>query len=82
MGEGDAQPNAVAVPAGNTVSAAPMHQQEKQGAKCCNCCCDYRRAVIIVAIVFIVLSIMTIIGTIAESAFVNTFPADDDVRDF
>ena len=35
-----------------------MHQQEKQGGKCCGCCCDYRRAVIVLACISIVLGIL------------------------
>ena len=29
----------------------PMWQQAKRGSKCCGCCCDFRRAVIILAII-------------------------------
>ena len=56
----DPEPQVVtAVPtgvAGN--NGVPMHQQEKQGGKCCGCCCDYRRAVIVLACISIVLGIL------------------------
>lgn len=42
------------------------------------CCCDYRRAVIVLAIITIVLGVAGIIGTVASSAFINTLPVDDD----
>jgi hypothetical protein len=38
-----------------------MHLQPKQGAKCCGCCCDYRRAVIILNIILTVLGIFAVI---------------------
>lgn len=36
---------------------------EKVGGVCCGCCCDYRRAVIIVDIIMIVLSILSLVTT-------------------
>ncbi len=56
----------VTVPQGSAAtSGIPMWQQEKQGAKCCGCCCDYRRAVIIIAIIFICIAVISIILTVA-----------------
>jgi hypothetical protein len=43
------------------VADTPLHSQTKQGAKCCGCCCDYRRAVIIVNLIFIILYITNVI---------------------
>jgi hypothetical protein len=43
------------------VADTPMHSETKQGAKCCGCCCDYRRAVIIVNLIFIILYITNVI---------------------
>jgi len=55
----------VAVPAGNFQSSSiPMWQQEKQGAKCCGCCCDYRRAVVMIAIITLILRESTIFGIV------------------
>jgi hypothetical protein len=38
----------------------PMWQQPKQGGKCCGCCCDYRRAVIILAIIRLVFNVINV----------------------
>eukprot|EP00533_Pseudo-nitzschia_delicatissima_P007316 CAMPEP_0116082800 /NCGR_PEP_ID=MMETSP0327-20121206/2920_1 /TAXON_ID=44447 /ORGANISM="Pseudo-nitzschia delicatissima, Strain B596" /LENGTH=195 /DNA_ID=CAMNT_0003573619 /DNA_START=82 /DNA_END=669 /DNA_ORIENTATION=- len=66
----------VAVPA----TAATAISGEKQGAKCCGCCCDYRRAVIVMAIIgisFAALSlILTLAGVGAGAAAMNAL--DDD----
>ena len=56
--EDTAEGNNLAVP---VAVATPELGGEKQGAKCCGCCCDYRRAVIITAIVGIVMNIFEII---------------------
>lgn len=47
----------------------PMHQQEKQGGKCCGGCCDYRRAVIVLCIVSLVFSVIGIINPALDSSF-------------
>jgi len=55
----------VAVPAGNALSSVPMWQEEKLGAKCCGCCCDFRRALIIMAIISIISAVVGVFsGTI------------------
>ena len=53
----------VTIPTGDVV---PMGQQAKVGAKCCGCCCDYRRALIIVAIIGFALSLYELTLAIAE----------------
>lgn len=70
----------MAIPAGNTDSSVPMWQQEKQGAKCCGCCCDYRRAVIAVAIISICVGIGTVMLIIAAASMpaYATSNIDDD----
>jgi hypothetical protein len=68
----------VAVPTGNATSNVPMWQQEKEGAKCCGCCCDYRRAVIIIAIITICISLGAIILTVASSVSTTQIDIDDD----
>jgi hypothetical protein len=70
--------SSVAIPAGNATSSVPMWQQEKQGAKCCGCCCDYRRAVIVVAIIGIVFSVINVITILTVSTIGATGAIDDD----
>lgn len=53
---------AVPLASGDNGGTTPMWQQEKQGSKCCFCCCDFRRAVIIINIVSILLGILGILG--------------------
>jgi hypothetical protein len=50
-----AQPGSsvVTIPAGYDASGVPIWQQQNQGAECCGCCCDFRRAVIFVSIISI-----------------------------
>lgn len=68
----------VAVPVGSS-SDIPMWQQPKQGAKCCGCCCDYRRAVIVIAIITICVSIGTIILVVASATYPTaSVQVDDD----
>ncbi|OEU09325.1 hypothetical protein FRACYDRAFT_248762 [Fragilariopsis cylindrus CCMP1102] len=54
--------------------AIGMDDQEKQGAKCCFCCCDYRRAVVVMSIlrfIFYGIDIISIaIGIAGAEAFV------------
>jgi len=45
-----------------------MRDQGKQGAKCCFCCCDYRRAVVAISIVYIVFYVIDIILIATGSA--------------
>jgi len=58
--------------------AIPMHQQEKQGAKCCGCCCDYRRAVIIIAIIFICVTAISLIFAVLAVSLPGVSNFDDD----
>eukprot|EP00525_Craspedostauros_australis_P001667 CAMPEP_0198108982 /NCGR_PEP_ID=MMETSP1442-20131203/994_1 /TAXON_ID= /ORGANISM="Craspedostauros australis, Strain CCMP3328" /LENGTH=121 /DNA_ID=CAMNT_0043764415 /DNA_START=93 /DNA_END=455 /DNA_ORIENTATION=- len=46
-------------PSSMGIDNIPMHDQPKMGAKCCGCCCDFRRAVIVVMIISMVLSFLT-----------------------
>lgn len=70
---------AVAIPAGNASTSVPMWQQEKQGAKCCGCCCDYRRAVIVLAIINICVSLGYVITALAAASIPGTnMNLDDD----
>jgi len=57
----------VAIPAGNAPSSVPMWQQEKLGGKCCGCCCDYRRAVIIIAILSLISAALS--GILSQRVF-------------
>lgn len=57
-----------------------MNLQEKQGAKCCGCCCDYRRAVVVVAILWLILSIATLIGAFFPLPAVAIGYDDDEVQ--
>jgi len=77
----------VGVPIASTTSvgyssSVPMYQgQEKQGSKCCGCCCDFRRAVIVVNIIFIVLGIISIISALANTGYIRSDFDDDQVED-
>jgi hypothetical protein len=76
---GSAPPgSSVAIPAGNAASSVPMWQQEKVGAKCCGCCCDYRRAVIVVAIIGIVFGVINVITLVTVSSIGFTGAIEDD----
>jgi hypothetical protein len=69
----------VAIPDGNAAVGVPMWQQAKQGAKCCGCCCDYRRAVIILAVINLVISIIYIILVITAASIPGVeINIDDD----
>ena len=70
--------SSVAIPAGNAASSVPMWQQEKVGAKCCGCCCDYRRAVIVVTIIGIVVGVMNLITILTVSAVGAAGAIEDD----
>jgi len=76
------QSNVYAGTGGNT-SGVPIYEQEKQGAKCCGCCCDYRRAVIVINIIFIIIGVMNILGTITNSQIIRNGQDfnDDAVED-
>jgi hypothetical protein len=41
---------------GVVVEATPIEDQEKVGDKCCGCCCDFRRAVVVLSIIGIVIN--------------------------
>jgi len=44
-----------------TASQVYMADEPKQGSKCCGCCCDFRRAVIIMNIILVVLELFVLI---------------------
>ena len=71
--------SAVSIPAGD--NDIPMGQQEKVGAKCCGCFCDYRRALIVVVIIGIILSVINLIMTLNAisdaSSTVSSYIPDD-----
>ena len=71
--------SAVAIPAGN--NDVPMRQQAKVGAKCCGCFCDYRRALIVVALIGIALSVISLIMSLKAisdaSSTVSSYVTDD-----
>ena len=70
----------VAVPMGEAKTNVPMWQQEKQGAKCCGCCCDYRRAVIVLAVINICISIGYLVFIFVLAAIPGVqVNVDDDV---
>lgn len=59
-----------------TSTDVPMHLQSKIGSKCCGCCCDFRRAVIILNIIFICFYIISLINLLlfnpaAELAYIG-----------
>jgi len=60
---------AVAIPVASPAAMAiNMRDQEKQGAKCCFCCCDYRRAVVAISVIFIIFYVISIILIATGSA--------------
>lgn len=70
------------------VTATPVAvsaSDEKQGAICCGCCCDYRRAVIVLAILGIVSQainfILAIVGVTVGSSVAADIEGDDDVME-
>eukprot|EP00529_Nitzschia_sp_RCC80_P031977 CAMPEP_0113459552 /NCGR_PEP_ID=MMETSP0014_2-20120614/10514_1 /TAXON_ID=2857 /ORGANISM="Nitzschia sp." /LENGTH=218 /DNA_ID=CAMNT_0000351145 /DNA_START=91 /DNA_END=747 /DNA_ORIENTATION=+ /assembly_acc=CAM_ASM_000159 len=69
--------------AGASGSNLPMYQQEKVGQRCCGCCCDYRRACIIVGIIFAIYNgivlVLSIIGTSVPGTVNNV--NDDQAQD-
>ena len=69
--------SAVAVPAGSPPPSIPVWQEEKKGGKCCGCCCDYRRAVIILSIIGIVIGVL---GMILRPYRQTATFADDDLE--
>jgi hypothetical protein len=76
----DAVADAVAdVVALNT--AAPEDTGEKQGLKCCGCCCDFRRAVIVMALIGIVISVISLILLVSGAAVMGVAAANanDDI---
>jgi hypothetical protein len=61
------------------VADTPMHSQTKQGSKCCGCCCDYRRAVIILNVLFIISNVINvIIYTQGNQVILRGLDLDDD----
>jgi len=70
---------AVAIPVADAAELA-MKDQEKQGAKCCFCCCDYRRAVVAMSIGYIIYHIIMII--LSATGSVGSFIVHDVFDDF
>ena len=60
------------------VSTTPMYHQEKVGAKCCGCCCDYRRAVIVIAILFIIWTAIALVLNVTASVTPSLNNINDD----
>jgi len=77
--------SSMTLPAGNALSSSdvPMWRQEKQGAKCCGCCCDYRRAVIMIAVTTLFFSFFTVLGVILEWSFtgVSSPNIDNEIKE-
>jgi len=77
--------SSVAVPPGNAQlsSDIPMWQRKKRGAKCCGCCCDYRRAVIMIAIMTLFFSFFTVPGVILDWSLpgVSSANIDNDIKE-
>jgi hypothetical protein len=63
-------------------SGVAMHVEQKEGAICCGCCCDYRRAVIIGNSFFIGFALFTMLVQSAAPALIEeTFTDDEFVGD-
>ena len=79
-----AVPTGAPVPAYNVDMGMGMHKQEKQGSKCCGCCCDFRRAVIILAIIFIIFNILSLTASLSAFAIPGSVIGvdDDEVLEF
>jgi hypothetical protein len=74
----DKTDNKVAVPTAEAVDVTG----EKQGAKCCGCCCDYRRCVIVLAVIGIVYYAVILVLVAVGVGFGATVAAnaeDDDI---
>jgi len=54
-----------------------LNDREKKGSKCCGCCCDMRRAVLVVSVIQIILSIIS--GIMALNG--NTYAIDTEDYD-
>ena len=65
-----------------TTPPLPLHEQPKQGSKCCGCCCDYRRAVIIVNFVSLLLNIMGMIAYFGSTVVVVEQGYIDSIEGF
>jgi hypothetical protein len=76
--EKEATATAVAIASPTANSGTPMRQQEKQGAKCCGCCCDYRRATIAISIISIILGMAALVEALAAIASVALLNVNDD----
>jgi len=78
---GASNTTAFAVPAGDS-GDLPMWRQEKLGAKCCGCCCDYRRAVIVIAVITICICLgyIIVVFTAASVPTAGTTITDDQVQ--
>ena len=80
-----AMPGTVLPPTGSMMTGvtpipAPlaMHMQAKKGSKCCGCCCDFRRAVIIVNVINLVLGVIGLVVYVGGSLTSKTVPINDD----
>ena len=57
----------------------PMEDHPRQGALCCGCCCDFRRAVIVINALSIVFGVISTLVAFGSSASIHneTYDADD-----
>jgi len=53
-------------------SGAPAASDEKQGSKCCGCCCDFRRAVIVMGLIGLIISVIYLILAVTGAAFLGS----------
>jgi hypothetical protein len=72
------KPAPVAVTTAPAPADTPMQSQTKQGSRCCGCCCDYRRAVIIVNILYIIYGIISVIVNTQGARTVGGIDLNDD----
>jgi len=53
-------------------SGAPAASDEKQGSKCCGCCCDFRRAVIVMGLIGLIIAVIYLILAATGAAFLGS----------
>lgn len=53
-------------------SGAPAASDEKQGSKCCGCCCDFRRAVIVMGLIGLIIAVIYLILAVTGAAFLGS----------
>ena len=73
-------PSEMAPPAASSESTDMMYQL-KQGGKCFGCCCDYRRAVIVLSIISLILGILGIASAFTRQNYGNDLSNDELVDD-